>query len=86
MEQIQIKCPPKPITHAFLQFIDNDDGDKCARSTKILKKELGGRKIRISPAMDAEARFHPKRLGHLQRCIHTRHDVPLVQIKMNRLT
>ena len=24
-EQILIKCPAKPITHTFLQFIDNDE-------------------------------------------------------------
>ena len=36
--------------------------------------------------MDAEERFHQKRLGYFKCCIHTRHKVPLVQIKMNRLT
>ena len=56
MEQIQIKCPAKPITHAFVQFIDNDERDKFVRSANILKKELRGRRIRISPAMDAEER------------------------------
>ena len=71
MEQIQVKCPAKPITHAFMQFIDNDERDKFVRSANILKKELRGRKIRISPAMDAEERFHQKRLGHLKCCIHT---------------
>ena len=24
-DQIEIKCPAKPITHAFLQFTDNDE-------------------------------------------------------------
>ena len=46
-DQIQIKCPAKPITHAFLQFTDNDERDKFVRSENILKKELRGRKIRI---------------------------------------
>ena len=58
-DQIQIKCPAKPITHAFLQFTDNDERDKFVRSANMLK-ELRGRKIRISPAMDAEERFHQK--------------------------
>ena len=41
----------------------------------------------ISPAMDEEQRFHPNtRLGYLKCCIHTRHSVPLVHIKMNRST
>ena len=39
-EQIQIKCPAKPITHAFLQFTDNDERDKFVRSANIMKKEL----------------------------------------------
>ena len=46
-EQIQIKCPAKPITHAFLQCTDNDERDKIVRSANMLKKELRGRKIRI---------------------------------------
>ena len=65
-DQIQIKCPAKPITHAFLQFTDNDERDKVVRSANVVKKERRGREIRISPAMDAEERFHQKRLGHLK--------------------
>ena len=84
IDQIQIKCPAKPITHAFLQFKDNDERDNFVRSANILKKELRGRKIKISPTTDAEKRFHQKRLGHLKCCSHTKHNVPLVQIKMNR--
>ena len=40
MEQIQIKCPAKPFTHAFLKFTDIDERDKFVRSANILKKEL----------------------------------------------
>ena len=65
-DQILIKCPAKPITHAFLQFTDTDERDKFVRSANIFKKELRGRKIRISPAMDAEERFHQKRLGYFK--------------------
>ena len=39
-EQIQIKCLAKPITHAFLQFTDNDERDKFVRSANILKKDF----------------------------------------------
>ena len=60
MDQVQIKCPAQPITHAFLQFTDNDERDKFVRSANTLKKELRGRKIMISPATDAEERFHQK--------------------------
>ena len=61
MDQIQIKCPAKPTTHTFLQFTDNGVREKFVRSANILKKELRGRRIRISPAIDAEERFHQKR-------------------------
>ena len=82
--QIQIKCPVKPITHAFLQFTDNDERDKFVRSANMLKKELRGRKIRISPAMDAEERLHQKRLGNLKCCIHTRDNVQFAQIQIDQ--
>ena len=85
-DQIQIKCPAKPITHAFLQFTDNDERDKFVRSTNMLKKELRERKTRISPAVDAEERFHQRRLGCLKCCFHARHNAPLVQIKISRST
>ena len=65
MEQIQIKCPTKPITHAFLQFKDFDERDNFVRSANIQKKELRGRRIKISPAMDADERFQQKRLGYV---------------------
>ena len=61
-EKVQNKCPAKPITHAFIQFVDSDERDKYIRSANMLKSELNGRKIRISPAMDAEDRHHSKRL------------------------
>ena len=86
MDKINIKCPAKPITHAFLQFTDSDERDKYVRSANMLKKELSGRKIRISSAMDAEERFHQQSLGYIQCCIYTRHTIPIVQITMNRMT
>ena len=84
MEQIQIRCPKKQITHAFLQFKDKDERANFVRSANILNKELRRRKIKISAAMDAEERFHQKRLGYVKSYIHTKNDVPLVQIKKNR--
>ena len=38
MEQIQIKCPRKPITHAFLQLKDNVERKNFVRSANILKR------------------------------------------------
>ena len=47
---------------------------------------LRRRKKGISSAMDAEEIFHQQRLGYIKCCIHTRHNVPLAQISMNRTT
>ena len=71
------------ITHAFLQFTDSDERDKYIRSANMLEKELRGRIIRMSPAMDAEERKKP---GYIKYCTHTRHNIQLVQISMNRVT
>ena len=57
IEKVQIKCPAKPITHAFLQFIDVDERDKYIRSANRQTCEARGRIIRITPAMDAEERY-----------------------------
>ena len=40
--------------HTRIPAVHNDERDKFARSANTLKTELRGRKIRISPAMDAE--------------------------------
>ena len=69
-DQVQIKCPAKPITRALLQFTDNDERDKFFRSGNISKKR--GRNMRVSPAMDAEERFHQKRLTHSNGCFNFR--------------
>ena len=55
-----MKCPAKPITHAFIHFSDNDEMVKYVRSANMSKKEVRGRKTKILPAMDAEERFHQK--------------------------
>ena len=34
-ERIQIKCPAKPVTHAFLQFTDSEERDKYIRSANM---------------------------------------------------
>ena len=83
-EKFRIKCPAKPITHAFIHFTDNDQRNKYVRSANMLKTELRGRKIKLSPSTDAEERFHQQRLGYIKCCIHTRHDIPLASISMNR--
>ena len=62
-ERIQIKCPAKPTTHAFLRFTDSEERDKYIRSAKQQKIQLSERKIRISPAVDA------KRMGLIKLCL-----------------
>ena len=36
--KIQVTCPAKPITRAFLQFTDSDERDKYVRSANMFKK------------------------------------------------
>ena len=40
----RIECPAKPITHAFIHFMNDGDRNKFIRSANMLKKELRGRK------------------------------------------
>ena len=49
----------------------------------MLKKELGGRKIKLTRSMDAEERFHNKRMGYVKYCIHMKHNVPLESTTTN---
>ena len=79
----RIECPAKPITHAFIHFMNNGDRNKFIRSANMLKKELRGRKVKITRSMDAEERFHNKRMGYVKYCIHTRHNIPLSLISLN---
>ena len=86
-ENVKIKCPAKLITYAFIDFNDNDERNKYVRSANMLRKVLRGRKIKISPqSMDAEERFHQRRLGYIKCCIHTRHDISFASISLNRFS
>ena len=80
----RIECTAKPITHAFIHFMNNGDRNKFIRSANMLKKELRGRKVKITISMDAEEKFHNRRMGHVKYCIHTRHNIPLSFISLNR--
>ena len=79
----RIECPAKSITHAFIHFMNDGDRNKFIRSANMLKKKLRGRKIKITRSMDAEERFHNKRMGYVKYCIHTRHNIPLSLISLN---
>ena len=49
----------------------------------MLTKELRGRKLKITRSMDAEGRFHQKRMAHAKYCIHVKHNLPRDLISMN---
>ena len=87
-ENVKIECPAKPITYAFIYFNDNDERNKYVRSANMLRKELRGRKIKISQSMDVEERFHQKkkRLGYVKYYIHARHGISLPSIPLNRFS
>ena len=40
----RIECTAKPITHAFMHFMNDGDRNKFIRSANVLRKELRGRK------------------------------------------
>ena len=63
-------------THSFTSKND-EERNKFIRSAKMLKKELRGRKIKITRSMDAEERFHNKRILYVKYYIHMKHNVPL---------
>ena len=79
----RIECPAKPIAHAFILFMNDGERDKFIRSANILKKGLGGRKIKITRSMDTEDRFYNERMGYVKYSIHTRHNILLCLISLN---
>ena len=83
IENARIECPAKPITHAFIFFKNDDERNKYVRSANMLRKELSGRKFKITRSMDAEERFHQKRKGYVKNCIHMRHNILLKSISLN---
>ena len=82
-EKVKLVCPAKPITHAFVYFENDNERNKFIRSANMLKKELRGRKIRITRSMEAEERFYNKRIGYVKSCINAKHGVPLHSISLN---
>ena len=82
-ENARIECAAKPITHAFTYFKNDDERNKYVRSANIWRKELRGRKIKMTRSVDAEDRFHQKRMEYVKYCIHKRHVIPLNSISLN---
>ena len=67
----EIECPAKTITHAFIHFKNDDERNKYIRPAIMLKKELRGRKLKITRSVDAEERFHQKRNQHSRESGHS---------------
>ena len=66
MENGRIGRPAKPITHGFIHFKNDDERNKYIRSANMLRNELRGRKLKITRSMDAQERFHQKRMGYVK--------------------
>ena len=49
----------------------------------MFKKELRGRKLKITRSMDAEERFHQKRMENVKNCVHEKNNISLDLISMN---
>ena len=83
IENAEIDCPAKPITHALIYFRSDDERNRYIRSANMLRKDLRGRKLKINRSMDAEQRFHQKRMEYVKYHIHVKHHILLDLISMN---
>ena len=81
IENARIECSAKPITHAFIYYKNDDEMNEYVRSANMLKKELKGRKIKMTRSVDAT--FHQQRMGYVKCCIHTRHNIPFNSTSFN---
>ena len=66
----RIECLAKPITHAFIHFANDGERNKFIRSANMLKRELRGRKSRITRSMDVEERFQDKKKIGVCQILH----------------
>ena len=77
-EKIKIKCPAKPITQAFLELENCEEGDKYIRSANMLRMELRERKNKIVQAMDVAERYQHKRLRYVKARLH---DIQQIELR-----
>ena len=71
------------ITHAFVEFQDMKTRDRFVRSANMRRYELDGRRIKISPALEADERFDRKRLGYIKYAINKKKGIVLHWIQIN---
>ena len=83
-EEYTIDCPAIPITHASVEFQNMKIRDRYVRSANMRKIELDGRRIKISPVLEAEERFDRKRLGFI-KCIDSQNQRNCTALDTNEL-
>ena len=71
IENARIECVAKPITLAFISLKNDDERNKYVRSANMLRKELRGRKIKMTRSMDAEERLHLKKEWDMSNPVFT---------------
>ena len=82
-EKVKLVCPCQT-NHACLHiFRERQRKEQVHQIGKHAKKELRGRKIRITRSMEAEERFYNKRIGYVKSCINAKHGIPLHSISLN---
>ena len=78
-----IDCLAIPLTHVFVEFQNTKIRDRYVRSASMQKVELNGRTIKISPALDAEERFHRKRMEFVKFAINKNKGIALHQKRLS---
>ena len=63
MKIFKMKCPAKPITHAFTHFSDNGEMVKYVRSANMSKKEVRGRKNKNITGYGRRRKVSSKKTG-----------------------
>ena len=84
-ERIQIKCPAKPISHAFLQFTDSEERDKYIRSANMQKKRIQRKQNKNITCWRCRGKISTKKLGYIKFCLSKQHEIPLTKITLNRV-
>ena len=81
-EEYAIDCPTIPLTHAFVEFQTMKIRDSYVRPANMREIELDGRRIKISPVLEAEERFDRKILGFINFAINKEKGIALHYIQM----
>ena len=78
-----IDCPAFSDYTCFVEFQNMKIRDRYVRSASMQKNELNGRTIKISPALNAEERFHRKRIGFVKFAINKNKGILLHHIRLS---